>query len=147
ATLSPTRRISQATRRDEEFHRYRDALFWFSRFGSLPYTLFPTLRTLCNSYHCLARPLAQISDDAFFAQRLACNTSVTAVQNKPMVCMLLVFCRYHLLQFHFDLERGLARGQPCAVSDTKNVRIDGYSRLGEGNIEDDVCGLAADAGQ
>ena len=42
-------------------------------------------------------PLAQVADDAFFAQRLARDTSVAPVQDKPMVSMLFVFCRNHLI--------------------------------------------------
>src|SRR6185503_3492637 len=112
------RRTSQAIRRDEEFHRYRGALLLFSRFGSLPYAF----SQLCTLYDRLARPLAQVSNDAFLAERLACDTSVTSVQNKPMVRMLFVFRWHHLLQFHFDFEGRFPGRQPGAVSDA-NARF------------------------
>src|SRR6185503_16741064 len=133
----------QAIRRGEEFRRYRGAFLLFSRSASLPYAP-PYSRTL---YDRLARPLAQVSNDACLAQRLACDASVTPVQNKPIVRMPFVFRRHHLLQFHFDFERCFAGRQSGAVSDAKDVRIDGNRRLAEGNVEDDVGGLAADTGQ
>src|SRR6476620_120811 len=137
------RRTSQAIRRDEEFHRYRGALLLFSRFGSLPYAF----SQLCTLYDRLARPLAQVSNDAFLAQRLACDTSVTPVQNKPMVRMPFVFRRHHLLQFHFNFEGGFAGCQSGAVSDAKDVRIDSNRWLAESDVEDDVGSLAADTWQ
>ena len=48
---------------------------------------------------------------------------------------------------HFDIERRLAGREPGAVADAENVRIDRDGRLAESDIEHDVRGLAADAGQ
>src|SRR5262245_27287533 len=120
------------------------ARFPCSRDPGAFHTHSPYSGALCDR---LARPSAQVGDDAFLAQRFACDTSVAPVQNKPMVGMLLVFRRHHLLQFHFNFERRFAGCQAGAVSDLKYVRIDSNRWLAESNVEDNVGGLTADTGQ
>ena len=46
-----------------------------------------------------------------------------------------------------DLARRPARRQPGAVADAEQMRVDGDGRLAEGDVEHDIGGLAADAGQ
>ena len=55
--------------------------------------------------------------------------------------------RHDPLQLHFNLQRILARRQAGAVADPENVRVDGEGFLPEGGIQNDIGGLAADAGQ
>ncbi len=64
-----------------------------------------------------------------------------------MVRVLLVLRRHHLLQFGFDLKRGLAGGHPGAVADAENMRIDRNCRFAESNVEHDIRGFAANAGK
>src|SRR4029077_3781702 len=95
----------------------------------------------------LARPLAQVTDNAFFAQRPARDTSVAPVQDKPMVSVLFVLGRDHLLQFRFDIEWGLAGRQAGAVADAEYMGVDRDRWLAEGNVENNIRGLAADTRQ
>ena len=69
------------------------------------------------------------------------------MQDKPMVGVTFILRRHDLLQFRFDVERGLAGCQPGPIADAEYMGIDRDRRLAEGNIEDDIRGLAADAGQ
>ena len=52
-----------------------------------------------------------------------------------------------LFQLELDLERVLARREPGSVADPKDVRVDRERLFVEGGVEDDIGGLAADAGQ
>ena len=81
---------------------------------ALPAPSLPCAHSLTHSllHDRLARPLAQVGDDALLAQRLARHASVAPVQNKPMVGVQLVIRRHHRFQFLLDLERVLA-GAPC----------------------------------
>ena len=58
-----------------------------------------------------------------------------------------VFRWHHLIELHLDLERCLARCHAGPVAHAEDVGVDGNRRLTEGNVEHDVRGLAADAGQ
>src|SRR5262249_41970250 len=91
-----------------------------------------------------SRPSTQVADDALFTKRLARNASVAPVQNKPMVRMAVVGRRDDLVQLCFNLKRRLGGGHPGAIADPKDVRIDSNGRLAKGNVEHDVCRLAAD---
>jgi uncharacterized membrane protein len=95
----------------------------------------------------LARPLAEIGDQALFAKRPPRQADIAPVQNKPVVCMTLVFGRHRLLELAFDFERRLADGQPGTVSDPEDVRVDRNRRLAKGDIENHIGRFAADAGQ
>ena len=53
----------------------------------------------------------------------------------------------HRVQPHLDRFRGSAGGQAGAVGQPEHMRIDRDRRLAEGLVEDDIGGLAADAGQ
>ena len=55
--------------------------------------------------------------------------------------------RDHFLQLQFDRQRRLALGEPSAVADAEDVRVDRERLLPEGAVEHDVGGLAPDAGQ
>ena len=48
---------------------------------------------------------------------------------------------------HLDLERIFPDRQTRAVADAEHMRVDRHGRLAEGDIEHDIGGLAADAGQ
>ena len=55
--------------------------------------------------------------------------------------------RNALEQLQLDLERVLARREAGAVRDAEDVRVDRHRGLAESDVEHDVGGLAADAGQ
>src|SRR3984893_12010003 len=55
--------------------------------------------------------------------------------------------RRELDQLALDLFRGLARGQTGAIGDAEDMGVDGDGGVTKGDVQDDVCGLAADAGQ
>ena len=59
----------------------------------------------------------------------------------------LVMRRRLLLEFLLHRERRFTGGQPCAIADAKDMRIDRNGRFTKCNIEDDVRGLAAHARQ
>src|SRR5688572_11534870 len=52
---------------------------------------------------------------------------------------------HDLLELELDLERRLARRQPGAIADTKDMRVDRDGRLAKSDVEHDIGGLAADA--
>jgi hypothetical protein len=58
-----------------------------------------------------------------------------------------VFRWHHLIELHLHLERRLARCHAGPVAHAEDVGVDGNRRLTEGDVEYDVRGLAADAGQ
>src|SRR5262249_31464646 len=108
----------------------------------------PPSRTPCvNLRDRFSRPLAQVANYAFFAQRPARNTSVTPVQNKPMVGVTFVFGWNYLLQFRFDLKRRVAGGNSSAVTNTENGCSDGDGGSSERDIKHDIGSLAANARQ
>src|SRR5580700_10241269 len=104
----------------------------------------------CSSRRCvhrLARPFAEVGDDALLAQRPAGHAGITAVQDQPVMGVQPVALRHDFQQLHFDVERGLADRQPGAIANAEDVGVDGDGRLAEGDVEHDVGGLAADARQ
>ena len=54
---------------------------------------------------------------------------------------------HDLLELGFDLVDGLARREAGAVADAEDVGIDRERFLAERGVEDDIGGLAADAGK
>ncbi len=97
--------------------------------------------------HRLLRPLAQVGDDAFLAQRLARDARVASVQDQPVVRVQFVVRRDHRFQFLLDLERIFSRRQPGAVADAEDVGVDRDGRLAERDVEHHIGGLAPDARQ
>src|SRR5829696_5708638 len=59
----------------------------------------------------------------------------------------LVFVRYHRVELFLDLKWCLAGGEPGAIADAENVRVDCNGRLAEGDVENDIGGLAPYTGQ
>src|SRR6476620_516006 len=97
--------------------------------------------------HRLSRPLAEVGNNAPLAQRTPRDADVAPVQDQPVMSMKPVFLWHHLIELHLDLERCLARCHAGPVAHAEGVGVDGNRRLTEGNVEYDVRGLAADAGQ
>jgi hypothetical protein len=95
----------------------------------------------------LFRPAAQVIDRALLAQRALGLADVAAVQDQPVVGMQAKRRRHDLFELELDLERRLARRHSGAVADAENMGVDGEGLLAECDVEDDVGGLAADAGQ
>ena len=90
---------------------------------------------------------AQVANDADIASRLARLADVAAVQDEPVVGVTQISLWDDLQQAQLDLVRRLARGEIEAMRHPEHVRVDGQGRLAEGDIEHDIGGLAADAGQ
>src|SRR3954451_16124813 len=95
----------------------------------------------------LSRPLAEVGNHAPLAQRTPRDADVAPVQDQPVMGMKPVFRWHHLIELHLDLKRCLARCHAGPVAHAEDVGVDGNRRLTEGNVEYDVRGLAADAGQ
>ena len=55
--------------------------------------------------------------------------------------------RDDLLKLRFDVERRLTRREAGTVADAEDMRVDRERFLSPGGVEDDIGGLAADAGQ
>jgi hypothetical protein len=55
--------------------------------------------------------------------------------------------RDDLLQLRFDFVDGLARREAGSVGDPEDMRVDGESLLAERSVQNDVRGLAPDAGK
>ena len=64
-----------------------------------------------------------------------------------MMGMGVALRRHRCVEHLLDLERGLAGSEAGAVADAEEMGVDGDGRLAEGDVEDDIGGLAADAGQ
>ena len=73
--------------------------------------------------------MAQIGDDTLFAQRLARETGIAAVQNQPMMRVQFVVRRHHLLELLLDLEWIFSRRQAGAIADAENMGVDRDGRL------------------
>src|SRR5258706_11834902 len=72
-------------------------------------------------------------DGALAAQGLARHARITPVKDQVVVRVAQVFLRRHLEQLRLDLERVFPRGEPGAVGDAKDVRVDRDRKLFEGN--------------
>src|SRR6266403_366255 len=94
-----------------------------------------------------ARPLTEIGDQALLAQRPTRQTDIAPVQDQPVMRMAFVFRRYYAIELHLDLQWRLAGCDAGSIADTEDMGIDGNRRLTKGDIEHDICGLAADARQ
>ena len=64
-----------------------------------------------------------------------------------MVRVHRIFIRHALEQLLFHFQRVLARGQPRAVADAKNMGVHRHGGLTEGDVEYHIGSLAAHAGQ
>ena len=64
-----------------------------------------------------------------------------------MVGILHVFLRRRLYEAVFNLSGILPRGQPCAISHSKNMGIDGNFVLAVHHVQNNAGGFAANAGQ
>jgi len=69
------------------------------------------------------------------------------VEDQPVVGVAAEGLGDDLLELRFDLLDTLAGGEDGAVADTEAMGVDGEGLLAEGGVEDDVGGLAADAGK
>ena len=69
------------------------------------------------------------------------------MQNQPVVGVAAEGLRNDLFELGFDLIDVLAGGEAGAVAHSENVGVDGEGFLAERGVEDDVRGLAADAGK
>lgn len=64
-----------------------------------------------------------------------------------MMGVLKILLRRDLHEPAFNLERRLAGAEPSSVGDAEDMGVDGYGRLAESGVEDDIGGLAPDAGE
>src|SRR5437899_12093506 len=87
--------------------------------------------------------LAEVADQALRAARLARDAHIAAVQDQPVMRILLEFRRRELQQPVFHLARILAGRDAGAVGDAEDVRIDCDRRLPERRVQHDVRCLAA----
>ncbi len=72
---------------------------------------------------------------------------IAPVQNQPVMGVALELGRNDALQRQLDFERIFARRQARAIADAKQMRIDRNGRLAERDIQNNIRGLAPDAGQ
>ena len=95
----------------------------------------------------LFRPAAEVRDRATPALRLQRFADVAPVQDQPMMRVKLIGRRDDPLEPVLDGAHSLAGRQRNAVGDAEDMGIDGDRRLAESDVEHDIGGLAADAGQ
>jgi hypothetical protein len=69
------------------------------------------------------------------------------VQNQPVVRVAAEGPGHNLLQLQLDLQRVLARCEPGAISDAEDVRVDRERLFSESRVQNDVGGLAPNAGK
>ena len=90
---------------------------------------------------------AQVLDraaPAFGSPRLA---DIAAVQDQPVMGMDAERRGRRLVQLEFDRQHRLALGQPGAVADAEDMRVDREGLLPEGGVEHHIGGLAPDPRQ
>src|ERR1051326_4620892 len=97
----------------------------------------------CACGRSLGLVTAEVRDEAFGAQRLACHAHITPVQNQPMMRVQFVFFGYHALQRVFDLARIPAGRKIGAIANTKDVRIHSKRRLAERHVQHDIGSFAS----
>src|SRR5690242_8962239 len=90
---------------------------------------------------------ADVADEAARALGAARLADIAAVQDQPMVSMALAVGRHDGVEHALDLGRGPAGGEASAVANPEQMGVDGNSGLAEGGVEDNIGGLAPDAGQ
>src|SRR3546814_9008142 len=84
------------------------------------------------------------SPPAFGRTRLA---DIAPVEDQPVVRAEAERGRYALFELRLNLLRRLAAGQPGAVADAQDMRVDRESLLTEPAVEHDIGGFAPHAGQ
>src|SRR5687768_13541805 len=89
---------------------------------------------------------AEIHDDAPRTLGLACLADVTPMQYQPVMRVPLELVRRHAHELIFDGAHVDTGRESGPVRDAKYVRVDGDRRFAERRVQDDVRGLAADAG-
>src|SRR6185437_11840837 len=90
---------------------------------------------------------APLGDNAVIALGHARLADIAPMQDQPVMGVEQIFFRYDLEESLFNLDRRLAGGQARPVGDTVQMRVDGDRRLAVNDIQHDIGGLAADAGQ
>ena len=61
--------------------------------------------------------------------------------------MALIFRRYYTVELHLHFQWRLAGCDAGSIADTEDMGVDGNCWLIKGDVEHDICGLAADAWQ
>ena len=72
---------------------------------------------------------------------------IAPVQDEPVVGVVAEPFGHEPRQALLDCAHRATRGQAQAIGDPEDVGVDGDGRLPEGGVQDDVRGLASDAGQ
>src|SRR6202008_3312088 len=75
------------------------------------------------------------------------SAHVAAVQDEPVMCVLSELGRRVRGQRLLDCARGFPRSEAGAVGDPEDMRVDRDLHLAKHHVENDVGGLAPDAGQ
>src|ERR1044071_2068495 len=94
-----------------------------------------------------AGPLTKIGDQTLLAERPTRHADVAPMQNQPVMSMALIFRRHHTVELHLHFQWRLAGGDTGSIADTEDMGVDGNRWLIKGDVEHDICGLAADAWQ
>ena len=105
-------------------------------------------RSLIQNRRRRLRPvLAERLDRAMPAFRPARLAHIAAMQDQPVMGVLLELVGDEFLQRRFDRAHVLAGRESGAIRDAKDMRIDGDGRMAERRVQDHVRRLAADARQ
>ena len=91
-----------------------------------------------------AAQIGQPTPPTFGRARLA---GVATVQDQPVMCVQAEGLWHTLFQLFLDLFRRLAFGQPGAIANPQDMRVDGKGLLLEPAVEHDIGGLAAHSRQ
>src|SRR5450432_3194587 len=90
----------------------------------------------------LAAELAQVTDRALGAFRPARDARIAAVQDQPMMRILLELVGHEFFEAPLDFIDILAGPQSGTIGDAKNVRVDGNRRMAERRVQHHVRRLA-----
>src|SRR6185312_3226816 len=95
----------------------------------------------------LLEVFAEVLDEALRAGGPEGGADIAAVQDQPVMRVALELVGGVRRQGVLDGARGLAGGEARAVGDAEDVSVDGDLGLAEDDVENDIGGFAADAGE
>ncbi len=94
----------------------------------------------------LFRPATKVIDQTDLATRFARDARVASMQDQPVMGVALEFGWNDFFQSKLNFQRRFSRRQTGAISDAKQMGIDGDGRFTKGDVEHDIGRLAPHPG-
>ena len=84
---------------------------------------------------------AQVRNGTLTAQGLSCLAAISAMQQKPVVCVFQELGRSDLRELFRDFVGRVPGSEPGSVCHSENVRVNGDRGFAESDIENDLGGF------